>query len=165
MIFKKRITLIILILMVTSCSETDKELTQYFQKIKNRKVPFHEDTPLLKLLAKFDYPLGNKRNPFLYNFEDNKKVEESSSRPLLKEFFFNSLQFVGLLCSSEKSWILIKNPAGKITAIKPGDHIARENIELIKIKKKELLFRAQNFVEGKWQQQTVKVSLKNKNRS
>ncbi|WP_255305151.1 pilus assembly protein PilP [Legionella jamestowniensis] len=151
--------------MTTSCSDADYKLTHYFQMIKNRKTVFHEDTPLYKSLEKFSYPLTNKRNPFIYGAEKNREGDENSSNQILNKFMFNSLMFVGLLHSSSKSWVLVKEPNGKVLVVKPGDHIGKENVELIKIKNEVLLFKTHYYSKGKWQQHIVKILLKNKDRS
>ncbi|CEK11191.1 pilus assembly protein PilP [Legionella hackeliae] len=145
--------------MLVSCGASDNDLFQYIQRIKSRKTLFQGNITVFKSLKKFNYPVSNKRNPFIISSAvDKQNLEENYSREF-RQFIFNSLKFVGSLQSNSKSWVLVKEPNGKISVVKPGDCIGKENIELVKINNEVLLFRTHFFSDGKWQQKIVRVRL------
>lgn len=154
---------LLLIGALMSCSaSTDAEFSLYIKSVKAREGTQIDPVTQFKILEKFRYPEhDNRRSPFVEIFKKNRvsSLNIKNTDQSLTDFNLNSLRFVGVLKKDHLIWALISRPDGKISHVKPGDFMGRNNVKIIQIRKDALMIEETTQIAGSWHKKITTFTL------
>lgn len=131
--------LILVALLLVSCSDDNQDLSNYIKQIKQKKVRELEPIPNFTPLTGFKFPENtNRRNPFKPTNQrktvDLQAPDKHRAKQPLEAFPLDSLKFVGTLKQDNEIWALIKEPSTQITRVRVGDYMGQNYGRIILIR-------------------------------
>lgn len=154
---------VFLSLLLCACSSSEDELTRYIHRVKSRPPKPIEPIPEFKPLAKFEFPVDDKRrSPFKPVTEEGQDLfSPNTKRPKqpLEAFPLDALQFVGLLKQGHLVWALISQPSGLVTRVKVGDYLGKNYGQVTEIKENTMVIEETVQVAGRWEKRKITIDM------
>ena len=140
-------------LLLTACTETRSDLTQYVDKVKQSKVINIEPIPIMLEYEQFRYDARQQRDPFRnllvggnkeakphYQVRHSVSPDLSRHKEALEAYDIKTLQFVGTL-QQEETWALVKTSDGIINRVQVGNYLGGNHGKIIAINEHRLSLR------------------------
>ena len=139
-----------LAVVLASCAtrDQDRDLRDFVAQVKARPPSGIEPLPEIKQVETFVYVPGDRRDPFARPEGENVASEEVGDGGIapdphrrkeeLESFPLDSLRMVGTLDKDSVLWGLVKNSAGMLYRVKPGNYMGRNHGQITRITETEI---------------------------
>ncbi len=168
----KSIFLIILALVVSSCSNNERrvELEAYVKKIKSREIKEIEPLPEVKPYETFAYSDTNLRSPFVpsapvevaKNMVNDNGIHPDPNRRKepLEAFPLDSLRMMGTLEKNGKRWAIVEDTDGTVHRIAKGNFVGQHDGKVEDITE-EKVFITEIIPDGSggWRERKAQLAL------
>lgn len=154
------------LMLVTACGDTREDLERYIHEIKSRPSKEIEPIPEFAPLPKFQYPEEQiRRNPFKpveEKVDDSAAPDPNRRKEPLEAFPLDALKFVGTLKRDATTWALIEQPGGRISRIKAGEYMGKNDGRVLVIEDNKIKLEETVKVAGKWVKKITNLQLHTK---
>ncbi len=152
-------------MLLCACSSAEDELTHYIKRIKSRSARPIPAIPELKPVSTFTFPQDDtRRSPFQFTQTENRVDSIAPNTQRLKQaleaFPLDSLKFVGTLKEGHSVWALISQPGGLVTRVKKGDHMGKNNGQIVHIDESRIKLEELVQLAGRWEKKKVAIDLR-----
>ena len=142
--------MLMLLVMLSACSENMGELNDYVASIKARPADPIEPIPPVKTYTPYEYEGLVGRDPFRQSItegSDDVASTRASSGPqpnferpkeYLERYELDTLSMVGTFAKGESYWALVRDPEGVIHRVPVGDYIGKNHGQVVKIANTEV---------------------------
>lgn len=135
---------LLIVVLLTACSENTDDLTKYIQSVKARPVDPIEPIPPVKTYMPYSYGGVTERDPFHQSLREGSDNERTPSgagphpdwdRPkeYLERFGLDTLTMVGTFSNDASSWALVQDPEAVIHRVPVGKYLGKNHGKIIRI--------------------------------
>lgn len=141
-------------------------IKNYINAVKSKPSHPVEAIPDLKPVERYDYPEHLKRrSPFGSGKLDTKSMslhKPDFSRPKepLEAYPLDAIKFSGVLEEGPRRWALILLPDGKMTRVKIGNYIGKNNGKVVEVTENSLMIEERVMEDNVWKKRFVTLNIK-----
>jgi len=143
-----KISLLVLTLALSACSQSNEDLTAFIAKTKTKHVGSVQPLPTFEPYKNFTYASEELRDPFEAAFEpeigddetDANGLRPSANRPKepLETYPLDTLRMVGILVQGENTWGLVKDPNNVVHRVQTGNYAGQNEGQIISVTEKQI---------------------------
>lgn len=148
-----KISMMILMIMLTGCLQDKQNLSSYVAEVKAQQKPDIEPLPVMKTYEPFQYNSSELRSPFVKTVVEPPSEEtvnpnvgngilpdKNRQKEALEAYSLSELQFVGTI-GKDSIWALIRASDGVIHRVQIGDYMGQNDGHVLAISETELLLK------------------------
>lgn len=127
-------------LVLTGCGGDMSDLTGYIDEVKERPGGRIEPLPQIKPYETFEYSVAGDRSPFAQDWSGAESVAPTGPKPVknrnkeyLEQFPLDTLNMVGTLERSGKTYGLVQTSDGLVHRVLPGNYVGQNDGRVVTI--------------------------------
>jgi len=147
MSFKSKSTLLILILGLSACTQSNEDLYSFIEETKSKHLGSVLPLPTFEPYQNFTYDAVELRDPFEAAFEaevsenaDSTGLRPNTTRPKepLETYPLDTLRMVGILVQHENTWGLVKDPNNVVHRVQTGNYAGQNEGQIVSVTEKQI---------------------------
>ena len=148
MSLKLKSSLVLMILALSACSQSNQDLTDFIAKTKTKHLGSVQPLPTFEPYKNFTYSASELRDPFEAAFEpevgetsaDVNGLRPAANRPKepLETYPLDTLRMVGILTQNENTWGLVKDPNNVVHRVQTGNYAGQNEGQIIAVTEKQI---------------------------
>ena len=135
---KRVVSLLLVAAVITGCSSKDADLQRFISRTKQEQPGGVEPLPEVKPYESYFYTVQSSRSPFVPGGSGDSSAptvrpDSKRSREFLEQFSLDTLQMVGTLTMSGRSYGLVKTRDGLVHRVLPGNYLGQNEGRITQI--------------------------------